>query len=244
MPWYPAKGRSQVGLAGVLLFILMRVGPASIAQDTDFARVQELYADLECEKALKLLRTLATERTWQQAERAQIAMWEGLCHAQLSANDARDQAIRSALELDPTLQLPPYTPPKVAEAFEAARRELPHKPQRDDASTGAPASPPSGAPDSPAASTVSRPAEGSDALAWAGRGAMVLGGTALLGGVVCAGLAVPNGLTASDPEAFQTDAIARARLANQQLSLAGGLWVTGAFLLGGGFILERGMTAE
>ena len=59
---------------------------------------------------------------------------------------------------------------------------------------------------------------------------MVLGGVALLGGVVSAGFAVPNAIVARDPQAFQQDANEKATLANQQL-------VTGALLLGSGILL-------
>lgn len=235
-----------MGLTSALLLFVMQVATASLADDAEFAQVQELYVDLECEKALKLLHAIQAKESWQPSELAQLSMWQGLCHAQLSQNDARDAAIDHAVRLDPSLQLPSFTPPKVVEIFAATREKLSGAKEKAHATSEVAASAASPGAAQMAAEGVlggepasALPTSEASGVGWLVSGAMVLGGAALLGGVVSAGLALPNALGASDPDAFQDDAIALAQLANQQLALSGGLLVTGACLLGGGIFVEH-----
>ncbi|MBK7860652.1 MAG: hypothetical protein IPJ65_19035 [Archangiaceae bacterium] len=58
-------------------------------------------------------------------ELAEIALWQGLCAAGLNDTAGALAHFRLALELEPQLQLPPHSAPKVTELFAAARPKAP-----------------------------------------------------------------------------------------------------------------------
>lgn len=231
-----------MGLAAAVFMLSLGAAGASLEEAPDFVRAQELYVDLECEKALPKLTKLQQNTNWHSRERGQIALWQALCFAQLSQNEKRDQALVRALQLDPNVEAPAFTPPKVREALEAARAREQTKAKKQQGATSM-----EGAVSAEPGSELGTKSQNEDASARSGTiavgfptdaesirtGVMVLGGLAILGGVVSAGFAVPNIIAARDPQAFQQDASENARLANQQL-VAGAVFAgTGILLLGG-----------
>lgn len=236
-----------MGLAASFLVLVLGAGGVSLGDDPDFVRAQELYVDLECEQALQKLTELESKTPWQRAERAQIALWQALCFAQLSQTEQEREALARAVSFDPNIEAPSFTPPKVKDALLAARNQKQAQAQQADthsskvvpkeANTAKTSELPSM--DALATAEASGPMDSKDemSLAQFGTGAVVLGGVALLGGVVSAGFALPNAIAARDPKAFQQDASEKAALANQQLVTGSVFLGTGILLLGSGLAL-------
>jgi hypothetical protein len=178
---------------------------------------EDAYRALELDAAAAAF-ALCDERATTDAERAQLAAWLGLTHAQQGALDvARDDFAR-AFAFDPDVALPAPASPKIERMFEDARPE--------------PAAPPAPPP------SVATPAPDVDhtvsfALFAAG------GATAALAAV--AGVLVGvHYSSALDPKTPQPEAQSLVNLANVELAAASALGVVGAALAAAGIVLWGG----
>jgi hypothetical protein len=101
------------------------------------------YEESEFEKCLQRVE-LGHAQALKTKDLARLELYAGLCTFGLGSSRSKEaeEHFRIALKLDPTLQLPPLTSPKVKEHFEAVRGALPPRPVLEPA----PASPPSPAP--------------------------------------------------------------------------------------------------
>lgn len=79
------------------------------------------------------------------AERATIALYEGLCSFELGQQATAEAHFEAALQLDPRAALPPYTSPKIVDSFKAIATRV--RAEQDDAprATAPPAAPSSSA---------------------------------------------------------------------------------------------------
>jgi hypothetical protein len=82
------------------------------------AQARVLYQGLDYEKALLKLQRAQESPTLPDAERAEILVYVGLCRHQLGDEAAARASFRAALQVDPKVQLPPLTSPKIAAAFD------------------------------------------------------------------------------------------------------------------------------
>lgn len=88
------------------------------------AQARVFYQGLEFERCLQRLEQ-ATGHESTVAEQAEIALYGGLCHAQLGDFERAEPHFARALELDRTLTLPPYTSPKIEALFQEVAATLP-----------------------------------------------------------------------------------------------------------------------
>jgi len=88
------------------------------------AQARVFYQGLEYERCLQRLEQ-AAQRESPLAEQAEIALYAGLCNAQLGNLERTESHFARALELDRTIALPPYTSPKISAVFEAVAAKLP-----------------------------------------------------------------------------------------------------------------------
>lgn len=88
------------------------------------AQARVFYQGLEFERCVQRLEQ-AVVRENTVAEQAEIALYAGLCNAQLGNFEQAESHFTRALELDRTLELPPYTSPKIEAMFQEAAEKLP-----------------------------------------------------------------------------------------------------------------------
>lgn len=81
------------------------------------------YQGLEYEKCLARLESAAK---WQSepAEQVELELYAGLCHFNIGNLDEAQRRFDLALGLDPKLQLPPYTSPRIVDIFESSRKKV------------------------------------------------------------------------------------------------------------------------
>ncbi|MFL5319624.1 MAG: hypothetical protein ACJ790_08190 [Myxococcaceae bacterium] len=84
------------------------------------------YQGLEYEKCLARL-DQATKWASEPAEQVEIELYAGLCNFNIGNMDEAKRRFDLALGLDPKLQLPPYTSPRIGEIFEASRKRAEEK---------------------------------------------------------------------------------------------------------------------
>lgn len=236
-------------MSGTVLALLLTLSHA-LADDPEYQRATDLYMDLECEQALTELQMLEARPSWTSSERAQLALWQALCFAQLAQDTARDAALARALREDRGVQAPAFAPPAIRSALEVLRARLPPpevtpptESSRDHLS-GATAAQSTEAhalaegerPSS--ASSASPPAMPPNTMRAFSLGSLVAGGLVALGGLVAAGLALPHAQAADDPDTYQVDAVGSANAANQYLAWSGGLLAGGGVLAAGGIALH------
>lgn len=94
---------------------------ASAAKPNPYlGQAKVFYQGLEYEKCLARLKQAAK---WPSdpGEQVEIELYAGLCHFNIGDLDAAKERFDLALGMDPKLELPPYTSPRIAELFEASR---------------------------------------------------------------------------------------------------------------------------
>lgn len=114
-------------LLAVLPLALLLCAPSAWAQPAPnpyLAQARVFYQGLEFERCLQRLKQ-AGARESTVAEQAEIALYGGLCNAQLGNFEAAELHFTRALELDRTLELPPYTSPKIEALFQEVASRLP-----------------------------------------------------------------------------------------------------------------------
>ena len=114
----------QFAVVAVALLLWALPAGAQPAPNPYLAQARVYYQGLEFERCLQRLEQ-AVERESTVREQAEIALYAGLCSAQLGNFEQAGPYFTQALELDRTLQLPPYTSPKIEALFHEAASKLP-----------------------------------------------------------------------------------------------------------------------
>jgi tetratricopeptide (TPR) repeat protein len=108
----------------IFLLVAALLAAEEPASNPYLVQARVLYQGLYYEKALaRLNRALKWKQTGD-AERAEIHLLRGLCHAQLGAAVRARSDWEQALSIDPKLALPPMTSPKIRADFEKIRERL------------------------------------------------------------------------------------------------------------------------
>ncbi len=112
--------------------LLLAADPApSDPEDAFLAQAKVFAQGQEFEKCLKRLDS-TNKKSVSNQRLAEIDLYTGLCQIGLGNEKAALSAWEVGLRLDPTLKLPPLQSPKVKEAFEKLRAQLPPAPKKDE----------------------------------------------------------------------------------------------------------------
>lgn len=107
-----------------LVMLVASASPEAPRDNPFLAEAKALYEEFEFERCLKRLEQAAQWKSTPE-ELVEIELYGGLCaYSQGLERDAQDH-FRVALRLDPEVQLPPYTSPKIVELFRKVAAELP-----------------------------------------------------------------------------------------------------------------------
>jgi tetratricopeptide (TPR) repeat protein len=98
--------------------------PAGAGDNPFLAAGIKLYENLEFETALTQLQRAEKMDGNTPAQIVQVNTYLGLVHAEMGEAEEAKSAFRTALALEARAQVPPRTSPKLAELFEATRKEL------------------------------------------------------------------------------------------------------------------------
>ena len=83
------------------------------------SQAKAFYQALDYERCLKRVKRAGTLKL-SPPERVEAALYQGLCSASLGQTKAAKKAFQRAVELEPTLQLPLGTSPRIVALFEEA----------------------------------------------------------------------------------------------------------------------------
>jgi tetratricopeptide (TPR) repeat protein len=136
-----------------LLLMLCLSTPALAARKPNPFLVQAKvhYQGLEFEKCLRRLDQAGRWKQSTRAEQVEIELYSGLCAFNLGNEEEARKSFSLALEMDPKVELPPYSSPRLVTFFDAlAQRSLPAEAPDEEA---APAAPPTPAPPAPVQDT-------------------------------------------------------------------------------------------
>ena len=233
---------------GTSLLALWLLAAPPAVEDPAFLEGQELYRQLEFEKATIAFQKVALDPGLSPEEQARVLTWVALCYAQLGDFDGARESLAQAVLRDRDVELAPDAPPKVralldeviqsapaggdaaavdVDDLSAAAAPEPHaEATRDAAREGATSTSEITAPTSEPAGPAVAPLVG-----------YVVAGTGAVGvaaGAVLLGLSLYNGLRSYDRTVYQADAAALADTANAQMAAAGGVTALGVVLLGTG----------
>lgn len=204
--------RTRSLLVGVAL---LAIAPRARAEDARLVEGRDRHRALEFEACIAALDRPAP-KTATALERAEGEVLAGVCAFELGQKDAATERFRRGLRVDMRAMLPPYTSPKIGEAFAAARadveRESP-KPAPSALPVSADVDPSRGAGPPPQVEPARR---GPPIVTY------LLGGTALgLAGVGTYGYARARGLESDANGArFESDAIALGGQAKDTMTVA------------------------
>jgi tetratricopeptide (TPR) repeat protein len=106
--------------AAVALALLLATSPVRAATPLLQQAIQA-YESLEYESALNLLNQARDAPMLTPRDQATIYMYLGLVRFSKGERDLADQSFRQALDIDPTLQLPAHTSPKIVERFDVVK---------------------------------------------------------------------------------------------------------------------------
>ncbi|SEM45500.1 hypothetical protein SAMN05444354_11725 [Stigmatella aurantiaca] len=138
-----------------LLLMLCLSSPALAARKPNPFLVQAKvhYQGLEFEKCLRRLDQATRWKKNTRAEQVDIELYSGLCAFNLGNEEEARKAFSLALEMDPQVELPPYSSPRLVTFFDAlSQRTTPAEEPDEEAAPPAPAPappPPAPAQDTP-----------------------------------------------------------------------------------------------
>lgn len=86
----------------------------------------EARVQFQAQEYARCLKRLEQSSSWRSttAEEAEIALYRGLCQLGVGDDAAAAGSLERALVIDPRVALPTWVSPRLAEAFEAARRRV------------------------------------------------------------------------------------------------------------------------
>lgn len=114
------------------------------------SQAKAFYQALDYEKCLKRLKRAGAQKL-SAPERAEVALYQGLCSAGLGQSKAAKKSLQRAVELDPEVELPLGTSPRIVALFEEVGGRPRTRPAEPPAVAAAPA------PDVPAAPPEATP---------------------------------------------------------------------------------------
>ena len=109
--------------AAAALILAAFVAQAANKPNPYLSQAKVFYQGLEYEKCLARLEQ-ATKWTSEPAEEVEVQLYSGLCNFNIGNLDEAKRKFDLALKLDPALQLPPYTSPRIADIFELSRARI------------------------------------------------------------------------------------------------------------------------
>ncbi|OJH42454.1 hypothetical protein [Cystobacter ferrugineus] len=143
-------------LGWIAIVQLMWAGSARADELATLAlsQAKAFYQALDYERCLKRLKRAGTLKL-SEPERVEVALYQGLCGASLGQSKAARKSFQRALELNPELQLPLGTSPRIVALFEEVGGGRRTRPAESPAVAAAPAPAPevaaAPAPDKPSA---------------------------------------------------------------------------------------------
>lgn len=105
------------------LFLLSASALAAGQPNPYLSQARVFYQGLEYEKCLARLDQAAKWNS-EPAEEVEVQLYFGLCNFNMGNMDEAKRRFELALKLDPKLQLPPYTSPRIAQIFEQSREKV------------------------------------------------------------------------------------------------------------------------
>ncbi|WP_224247841.1 hypothetical protein [Hyalangium gracile] len=138
---------------GLLLVVFLAV-PAFAAQKPNpfLTQAKVHYQGLEFEKCLKRLEQAGRWKNNTRAEQVEIELYSGLCAFSLGNEEDARKSFSMALELDPKVELPPYSSPRLLTFFDALAQRVPGRTAPEEVATPEPPKPaPAPAPAAPEA---------------------------------------------------------------------------------------------
>ncbi len=209
-------------IAAVCLWALPAAAQqAQPAPNPFLAQARIFYQGLEFERCLQRL-DLAGQRETSLPEQAEIELYKGLCHYHLDEVAPAKEHFARAVALDASVELPPFTSPKIIAVFDEVRARAAPSPSdapRQNALTPPPRAPPSNGLDL----TASQPPRRSYVapLSFAG-GAVLAGSAAVLFGAQARSLEQAANAAHFESDAFRLGAQARQRalFANVSIGVA------------------------
>jgi tetratricopeptide (TPR) repeat protein len=228
------------------LALVVLIASAPLTEDPDYTTAIQLYQNVEFEQALFRFQSAAIKPGLNDAERAELFLWIGLCYGNIGDLESAERQFRDGLKLFPSAPLPqPNTSPIIIDLFKRVKDEV----NKAAAATPADPAPPDKAPDDAPDSTTTGDAGGdptdSDAATGEGGGLpwLLMGG----GGVAAAGvvLLVAAGATAGasyvvfsqglalgdDPTVYGSDIKSLELMANVLLGSAAGMAALGLLVV-------------
>lgn len=142
-----------------LLLVLALAAPAWAAQKPNPFLVQAKvhYQGLEFEKCLKRLDQATRWKNSTRAEQVEIELYSGLCGFSLGNEEEARKSFSMALELDPKVELPPYSSPRLVTFFDSLKQSAPVAEPNEPVAAAEPAPP--APPPQPASPVVPAPDE-------------------------------------------------------------------------------------
>lgn len=145
--------RAVLGWIAILQLLWAGSARADEMATLALSQAKAFYQALDYERCLKRLKRAGTLKL-SEPERAEVALYQGLCGASLGQSKAARKSFQRALELDPELQLPLGTSPRIVELYEEVGGK--RRTRAEDAPAVAAA--PAPAPDVPSAPPAEPPA--------------------------------------------------------------------------------------
>lgn len=107
------------------LALLVLIASASLAEDPDYRTAIELYENVEFEQALFRFQSAAVRPDLNDAERAELFLWIGLCYGNIGDLESAERQFRDGLQLFPSAPLPqPNTSPIIIDLFKEVKAEV------------------------------------------------------------------------------------------------------------------------
>ena len=110
----------------VLVATLTTVAPArpAHAMESELAEAIAAYEHFKFNKSLRLLKKAAGDFSYPKPQRALVQLYLGLVYATLGNAELSDRSFGEAILLEPAIELPPDTSPKVGARFDSIRSRV------------------------------------------------------------------------------------------------------------------------
>jgi len=157
--------RVSMGVAAGLIALLLS---SAAGANPDFEKGLALLQKMEPRAALSLFQRALARPATSRKQKAQIHLHIGIAQAELLNNRAARASFERALSADPSVKLPGWTSPKIAELFKSTSPRLPaERPDFDQPAPAVPKPPaPTAPPTAPPSPPVDRPARAGSNINW------------------------------------------------------------------------------
>lgn len=107
------------------LALVVLIASAPLTEDPDYKTAIELYENVEFEQALFRFQSAAVRPDLNDAERAELFLWIGLCYGNIGDLESAERQFRDGLQLFPAAPLPqPNTSPIIIDLFKKVKAEV------------------------------------------------------------------------------------------------------------------------